>query len=290
MERGYCFTTVLERVFSMDALLSFLTEQLTQAEPIKQHTLDSIDNVESYSSQDVEQFVTQGLPTLEEYEVDLVFSPQFTPSTCQLSAAHDVLGVEALTTEQQAQCVESLLSKALKKTLQLASGETVEVPLDEVMIERFVSCLRLTRSLSEELQAAVKRLKSEQGDYIAISREAVLEHAGPNAIAVQLLSTIAAQETETQSVHAYRYAVASLKTYKPKTADQFEEQLNRLIESCKDDMEQAQNRSYHSDQVKSKHLGSESDYYEAEAVKRRYELMIAEANAVIDLLRQACPA
>ena len=100
-------------------------------------------------------FLVEELPKLEDYEIDLILSPVFTPKLADQAVFADVLGPDSVPQGQWPALIQELMARPTRAQLITVEGRSHQVSLREVTLERYVHRLRLEGSISESL---VKRI------------------------------------------------------------------------------------------------------------------------------------
>jgi len=96
-------------------------------------------------------FLDRELPKLEDYEIDLILSPLFTPTLDDQSPFAERLGVAAVPVAEWPGLIARLVSRPTRAPLVTEDGQTHLVALRVVTVERFVHRLRLDATIPEPL-------------------------------------------------------------------------------------------------------------------------------------------
>jgi len=178
----------------MFALLELLAAELEKPRPLPPQVAKHLSGTYGVSLDGVGEFLAGKLPELEDYEVDLILSPVFTPSLQDQAVFAEHLGRESVPEEKWPSLVASLAARPIRAHLLGEDREAVEVPLREVVIERYVRRLRLQGTISEEVfrlitatPAAVRPLLK------AVARRAVWTRASRTEILRQFLARSSAE-------------------------------------------------------------------------------------------------
>jgi hypothetical protein len=102
-------------------------------------------------------FLVDGLPKLEDYEIDLILSPVFTPRLADQAPFAELLGRDSVPREQWPALIRELVARPTRAQLVTSDGRPHSVPLREVSIERYVHRLRLDGAISESLFKLIDR-------------------------------------------------------------------------------------------------------------------------------------
>jgi hypothetical protein len=137
---------------------------------------------------DVGSFLVNELPRLEDYEVDLILSPVFTPKLADQAIFAEVLGRDSVPQSDWAVLIQQLVSRPTRAELIIIRPYTV--PLREVTIERYVYRLRLDGTISEPLAKLLERMPStERPTLRAVARRAAWDSAPRCEILFRYLAT-----------------------------------------------------------------------------------------------------
>jgi len=124
-------------------------------------------------------FLTQELPKLEDYEIDLILSPLFTPKLPDQAVIARFLGAESIPREDWPVFTRQLATRPTVAQLIASDGKSYPVPLSEISIERFVYRLRLDGTISDTLQQQIRKAPASDHPMLqAIARRATWEHDG----------------------------------------------------------------------------------------------------------------
>jgi hypothetical protein len=96
-----------------------------------------------HSSSGLPAFLLCAAEVLEDFELDIVFGPIFTPTLDERAELADLLFHWTPSGEQLAQLVKDLANDVQHAIVRLPDGSEAKLSLHEVMIERFVRLLRL---------------------------------------------------------------------------------------------------------------------------------------------------
>jgi hypothetical protein len=109
-----------------------------------------------HSSSSVPAFLLCAAEVLEDFELDIVFGPIFTPTLDERAELADLLFHWTPSTEQLTQLVKDLSSEVQHAIVRLPDGTEAKLSLHEVMIERFVRLLRLENGPAPARAAALR--------------------------------------------------------------------------------------------------------------------------------------
>lgn len=137
-------------------------------------------------------FLTAELPKLEDYEVELILAPLFTPTLNDQVAVAELLSNVSIPAAQWPDLVRQLVARPTCAQLRTADGVAHQVPLREVVVERFVHRLRLDGTISEDVFRLIGSLP-QAGDRAlvkAVARRAIWENPGRREILSRYLEAI----------------------------------------------------------------------------------------------------
>lgn len=235
---------------------------------------------------EIQAFFDEKLKDLEEYEIDLLLSPQFTPKEEELKEYGRAFGLSSFSKESLESLAQEVADKQLKTPIKLEAGETVHCPVFDILVERFVNSLRLHYEVNETLESAIREFAPDdkQGLLGLHVRDGLFKFPQYCDVFRAILQTMSQQNSFAEE--DLIFFVDSLRTYKPQSVEDFAGMMDRLIKSCMDDMANAEERSYHNEEIKAGSMGSVSDLHEAEAVRETYAKIIERAK----VLKATCEA
>src|SRR5262249_8721082 len=128
-------------------------------------------------------FLTDELPKLEDYEIDLILSPVFTPKLMDQAVFAELLGKESLSKEQWPALIQQLIDRPTLAQLITSDDQAHLVPLREVTLERYVHRLRLDGRISEPVFRLIEQAPaSEQSLLKAVARRAIWDNVNRRLI------------------------------------------------------------------------------------------------------------
>lgn len=229
-------------------------------------------------------FFESTLPTLEEYEVDLLFSPHFTAKIEDKLAFSEQFFFVSIRKQDIQAIGEAIESQNVMAYFELPSGLKLPFQLKSVMVERFVMSLQLHKPLAQEMLDFIQDHCPEdfQASVSLALRDDVFKFEKYQQVFKVVCEKMIATHTLDQSL--VMFLRDSIKTYTPQNVQDLSEKLDRLIQSCKEDMATADTRSYHHPHIQSGNMGSEHDHHEAEAVRANYKRIVEQSTALKALL------
>lgn len=135
----------------MNEFLAPIAAELERPRPLLKQVSDHLSSHHSISRDELGEFLATSLDGLEDYQIDLLFSPLFTPSLADQSLFSGVLDHTTLPAAEWPALVQKLSVRPTVSQLVTEDGKTHPVKLREVTIERYVTRLNLDVVLPEPL-------------------------------------------------------------------------------------------------------------------------------------------
>src|SRR4051794_14280356 len=126
-----------------DTLKSRLADLLQRPRELKPQTQRQLAPHLAEHGRPVPDFLLCAAELLEDYEIDVVFGPLFTPTLDERAELSDLLFHWRPTAEQLGQLVRELSSEVSHAVVRLPDGSDSKLTLHEAMVERFVRLMRL---------------------------------------------------------------------------------------------------------------------------------------------------
>lgn len=177
---------------SVPTLLEALVAQLERSREISPQVIKHLVGTHAVAREDIGAFLVQELPKLEDYEVDLILAPLFTPSLGDQTVFAELLDRESVAAEQQPDLIQQLIARPTIAQLVAENGTTHPVPLREVTVERFVNRLRLEGTIADDVFKLIGSLPqaSDRALLKAVGRRAIWERAGRAEILARYLTCL----------------------------------------------------------------------------------------------------
>ena len=158
-------------------LITALAAELERARPLPAQVTKHISGTYGTERDVIGAFLVDELPKLEDYEIDLILSPAFTPVLRDQAVFAELLGGEAVPATEWPGLIQALAARPTRATLLTEDGQPHSVPLRDVTIERFVNRLRLGATISPVLLELIATHvpPDDQPMFKAIARRAVWE-------------------------------------------------------------------------------------------------------------------
>ena len=220
----------------MPSLLETLAAELERPRELSARVLNYICGTYSIDEQAIGAFFVEELPKLEDYEIDLILSPVFTPKLADQALFAEFLGGEPVPRDQWPGLIQQLAARPTRAQLITADSRAHSLPLREVTLERFVHRLRLEGSILRSVLDLIGRVlpASDRPLLKAIARRAVWENTRGEILERYLANAIgcAAYSLEDalallDTVESYKPAyVAGLLAWIPPRQDVLRTQIN----------------------------------------------------------------
>jgi len=180
----------------MTTLIETLAAELERPRPLLPQVIKHLGSTYGLERDAVAAFLDGELANLEDYEVDLILSPLFTPTLNDQAVFAEVLGDSAVPAAEWPALVRALLARPTRARLLTEDGQPHECVLREVSIERFVHRLRLGATIPPALFNLVNHLppKAERPLLKAVARRAIWDTEGRRDVLVRFLSATVASD------------------------------------------------------------------------------------------------
>jgi hypothetical protein len=140
-----------------EQLQSRVATQLRRPRPMKSQTERQLAaHLVEHNTSKLESFLLCAAEVLEEYELDILFGPLFTPGLDERAEVADLLYHWRPTEEQLKGLVAALTREVPHAVVKLPDGTETPLALHEVMVERFVRLLRLQYAAEPATAAALR--------------------------------------------------------------------------------------------------------------------------------------
>jgi hypothetical protein len=197
-------------------LIETLAAALERPRQLSARVVNYISGTYGVDDDAIGPFLVDGLPKLEDYEIDLILSPPFTPRLTDQTIFAELLGGGSVSREQWPALIQELVARPTRAQLLTTDGRSHSVVLREVTIERYVHRLRLEAAIPESLLKLLDRIASAADRPLlrAVARRAIWDHGARRDILARYLASAAERDS-------YRLSDAV--------------ELLNLVESCKPD-------------------------------------------------------
>src|SRR5690349_18959511 len=170
-------------VTKLAGLVVALAAELERPRELSPRVLNYIGDNYSVEKEGIGAFLVEQLPKLEDYEIDLILSPVFTPKLDDQAIFAELLGRESVEREKWPELIQQLAARPVRAQLVTLDQKAHSVQLREVTIERYVHRLRLEATIPETVFELVEKLPSgDRPKLKAIARRAAWENGDAAAI------------------------------------------------------------------------------------------------------------
>jgi len=139
-----------------DQLKSRLASLLSRPRPMKPQTERQLAQYLTEHSTDLPAFLLCAAEVLEDYELDILFGPLFTPTIDERAEVADLLFHWRPTPDQLTQLVSDLCAQLPHALVLMPDGTRAKLTLHEVMNDRFIRLLRLDAGPDAATAAALR--------------------------------------------------------------------------------------------------------------------------------------
>jgi hypothetical protein len=162
----------------MSSLIDVLAAELERPREITAQVIRHLGETYGLSREAVGAFLTSELANLEDYEVDLILAPLFTPTLSDQQPIAEFLGAKSVPQSDWPALIQQLLARPTRAEFITEDGVHHHVTLREVAVERYVYRLRLDGTIASEVQAVIDKVSAGESELLeAIARRAIWENA-----------------------------------------------------------------------------------------------------------------
>jgi len=229
-------------------------------------------------SAELERFFAEKFPKLEDYEVDLAFSPQYTPSYSNRLEYIPMLGAGHLSAAEVQHVKDQLVAAQLTTRFKAPdSGAESDAPVHEAFIDRYVNLLKLDQKLPEALYTAMIELVPQEAhnEINLLAREDLWQSPARQQMLVAFFKAFKARQSF--SIGKVSFLTNFVRTYRPASLLDLDRQFDSLIDSCRTDMENVQGRGFHDEYLKAMNIGNTLTQNPERDIWEHYHQMIDHA-------------
>lgn len=181
----------------MSTLLETLAAELERPRELSARVLNYIGGTYGMDHDAIGSFLVNELSRLEDYEIDLILSPVFTPRLADQAAVAELLGSDSVPRAQWPALIQQLVTRPTRAQLVTSDGRPHSVPLREVTLERYVHRLRLDGTISESVLVLLDRIAAAADRPLlrAIARRPIWENDARGNILARYLTNAASRDT-----------------------------------------------------------------------------------------------
>jgi len=235
-------------------LIETLAEELERPREVTGQVVDHIWGTYEIDRDDVGDFLDARLPSLEDYEHDLILSPLFTPKLADQALFAELLGKESVPKAQWPALIQQLAARPTQARLVTSDNQRHTVTLRDVILERYVHRLRLDGEISESLLSLLEQaaFTAERPTLKAVARRAVWENDARRNILTTYL-TAAGRSSVYQPGDAVRLLQLE-EDYKPGDVAHLMERIPVWQEALRQEIETSSNpKPFFSGEVQANH-------------------------------------
>ena len=267
----------------MERLLELLAGELEQERNLPSQVARHLNATYGISRDAVGAFLEQELERLEDYEIDLILSPVFTPTLKDQAIFAPLLGKSGLTGAAIDALIQQLVARGTVAKLSADDGEPHRLRLREVSVARYVQRLRLDGEIADGLYDLILKVvpETDRAMVLAVARRAVWS-SEPRAELLKhyLQRAAAAGELRSEDVVILLRLV---EMYEPGNLVEFQSRLPAWIEGVRQEAVAAsQPKPFFNERVEDMHGGGRD---QRRAVDARGGARDAELEAYRRLLR-----
>ncbi len=133
------------------SLLEQLATELERPRPITAQVLNHLIATYGVDRTRVAEFLIERMPALEDFEVELILSPLFTPTLRDQAVFAELLGPEPVARDIWPELIQQLAQRPTLARLITPESRTLELTLRPVVLERYLHRLRLDGSIPRPL-------------------------------------------------------------------------------------------------------------------------------------------
>jgi hypothetical protein len=172
------------------SLLETLAAELERSRELPAQVLKHVTGTYGIDRDAIGPFLVNELPKLEDYEIDLILSPVFTPALPDQAVFAELLGRDSVPVDQWPALIQQLVVRPTCAQLLTGDRQTQSVALREVSIERYVHRLCLEATISEPLFNLINHLPpaADRPMLKAIARRAIWDGARGGILTRYLMS------------------------------------------------------------------------------------------------------
>lgn len=234
-------------------LSEVLAAELARPRPLPAQVVKHLGDAHDVSRDEVAGFLTERVPGLEDYEIDLLLSPVFTPTLEDQAAVARHLGSGSVPESEWPELIARLAARPVHAALVLEDGRTIPVPLREVTIERYVRRLRLQGSVADTTMDLIgARPAAEQPRWLAMARRAIWTTPGRRALLERYLRGAGPEASLDDAVGLLRL----VETYEPADTAEFLARLPQWAQVVRHELSLAsQPKPFFNDRIQDLHGG-----------------------------------
>ena len=237
----------------MTHLPASLAAELERPRAVSPQVIKHIVGTYAVAREDIGAFLVEELPKLEDYEIDLILAPLFTPSLADQSVFAELLGKKSVPTDQWSALTQQLTQHPTCARLATEDGATHPVPLRDVTIERFVHRLRLEGTIDDAVFQLIGSLP-QVGDRAllkAVARRAIWDHTGRRDILTRFLKSVGDTFRADDAIAFLKLA----ETYEPTSVAELRARITHWQQVLRQDINEGGSKPFFNERVEELHGG-----------------------------------
>jgi hypothetical protein len=239
----------------MQTLLDTLAGELARSRPLLKQVADHLCAHYSLGRDELAAFLADQLDSLEDYEIDLIFSPLFTPTLEDQAAFSDLLEAGTIPPAAWPELVRQLAARPVIGRVVVEGEQSVPVKLRPVVIERFVDRLNLDRAPAPQLTKLLRSLPPVEDRSLlkALARRPIWESDARREILFRFLLATASGEGYERADPAALLKL--METYQPRDAAEVLTRLPHWLEVKRKEIATANLKPFFNERIRDMHGG-----------------------------------
>jgi hypothetical protein len=221
----------------MQHIIDTFVQELTKVRPLSGQVMHYIHAHYLVPHDELPRFFAEEMPRLEEYEMDLIFSPMFTPTLDEQAVFSPLVDEETITDEELEVIIQSLTQQQLTASFLLLDEKTVlTMTLPEVNIRRYVRLMNLTtpptRTVAELIEETIP--SEEQHRVKALVRNALWRNPLQEEMLMAYLKTMARRNNF--ALQKFEYFVRFVRSHSTVDIYRLSELLPQTVETTRGEL------------------------------------------------------
>ncbi len=237
-------------------LIETLATELERPRELSPRVQNYIEGTYGVDHDAIGAFLVTDLSSLEDYEIDLILSPVFTPKLADQAPFAELLGKDSIPREQWPGLVQALVERPTRAVLVTSDSRRHAVPLRDVTIERYVYRLRLDATIPAPLFKVIEQ-QMPAGDrpmLKTIARSAVWDTDACRNILERYLQ--AAVEQKTYSIEDANELLNVVENHKPAGIEDLMARIPKRLEALREQIDTASGpKPFFNERVQEMHGG-----------------------------------
>ncbi len=247
-------------------LLEKLAAELERPRELTPKVINYVSGTYGVDLDEVGAFLVDELFKLEDYEVDLILSPLFTPKLADQSAIAEFLGGESVSSEHVTELISQLEKRPTRAHVTSPDTSIHIFNMCTVTIDRYVRRLRLEGRISDSVLSLANQVSSAAPEtrqtLLAIARRAAWESAGAQEILARYLTN-----APSRGGYALADAIDLLNLVEGRKPSDLADLLSRIAgwqNSLREQVEASGGRPFFHEDIRTMHGGGRDQRTEAD--------------------------